>query len=196
MKEITITNANQNFTGMTGKVDKEKMMAITKNGKPKYVIMTYKEYELNLQPVHSQKIITKMKREPLWASQGKCIYYIETTEDNMIVRGKYIAEDGLVSFIKNIYDLYKVSPIMVDDELVFRAIGYPMESYMGSKRRFSEQSEENKTFAETCEKADPARLQKIKFITEKPLYNAPTPAQIAAFDAIEENEPVFIRLND
>lgn len=45
MNNIRISEANQNFTGLTRKVDAEGSVGIEKNGKLKYIMMTRERYE-------------------------------------------------------------------------------------------------------------------------------------------------------
>ena len=43
-KIVTITDANQNFSKVARMVDKEKLVVVFKNNKPKYVIIEYDEF--------------------------------------------------------------------------------------------------------------------------------------------------------
>ena len=45
MNNMTITEANQNFSKLVREVDESGSVAITKNGKVKYIVMTERSYE-------------------------------------------------------------------------------------------------------------------------------------------------------
>lgn len=158
MKEITITEANRNFTNMIKEVEKEGTVLITKGNKPKYIVLPYEAYERSI--MKKSNIINKMKNESLWGKENNNICNISIKDAKLILRER-VEKDYGTAYIKDVFSLEKTSITVASGSIDIETNGYPEEYCISEKESYITKGESEKNFVLGCNERDLETLQSI-----------------------------------
>ena len=99
MNKITSSEANRNFTAMTKRVDEEKVIAITKNGKEEYIIMKAEEYmklrskDVSTKIVDSESLNEALEGDvPFWMQSEGAIIFIDPRDSQVSITTMDLSE--------------------------------------------------------------------------------------------------------